>query len=127
MSCQDQCVVMDYYDVTNDFYRETTRRAAKPHRCCECGEAIAVGEIHEYVTGKSEGDFWQNRTCAACAEIRKAFCCGSWLFTELWESIRDQLFPQWNEMTAIDCLAKLTSDAAIAKMRAKYAEYSEGR
>lgn len=35
------------------------------------------------------------------------------------------MFPCWDEMVAIDCLARLTSQAAIDKMRARYAEYME--
>lgn len=126
MSCQDICVVTDY-DGSNEFYREATRRAAKVHHCCECAEAIAVGELHHYATGKSDGSFWTQRTCAACAEIRTTFCCDGWMFTMLWEDIREQLFSEWNDMLAIDCLARLTTDAAIAKMRAEYAEYREAR
>jgi hypothetical protein len=126
MSCNDACVYMDV-DGSSDFFREVNRRAAKPYRCFECTDVIAIGDVHQYVSGKYEGDLWSARTCAACAEIRKTFCCGPAMFGELWESIRDQLFPKWNEMTAIDCLAKLESPAAIAKMRAEYAEYQKDR
>ena len=126
MSCQDVCVDMDY-DGYSEFSRMVTRRAAKPYRCVECRRAISVGELHEYVTGKCEGSFYNERTCAECAEIREAFCCGGWVLGELWESIRDQLFHGWDEMKEIDCLAKLTTEAAIAKMRAEYAQYVEDR
>ncbi len=126
MSCQDICVVMDY-DGYNDFSRSKMRRAAKPHACCECYDVIRVGDSHEYVAGKSEGDFWDARTCAPCAEIRKAFVCDSWVISTLWEEIRDQMFPKWDAMTAIDCLAKLTTQAAIDKARAKYADYVEAQ
>ena len=122
MSCRDICVSMDY-DQTNDFYSERTRRAAKPHVCCECGEAIAVGQSYEVVTGKSDGDLWTQRTCLPCVEVHKAFCCGSCTFGDLWKSVREQMFPEWNELTAIDCLAELDTDAAIAKVRHAYAAY----
>lgn len=126
MSCQDVCVVMDY-DCVNDFSSEAIRRAAKPHKCCECGDAIAVGDSHHYCAGKTDGEFWYERTCAPCHEIRKTFCCDGYVLLTLWDEIRDQLFPKWNEMVAIDCLARLTTDAAIAKMRAAYAQYQEDR
>lgn len=102
-------------------------RARKQHECIECRAPIATGESYEYAKGRSDGFFWDSHTCVACIEIRRAFVCGNWLIGCLWEEIRDQLFPEWNEMTAIDCLAKLTTDATIAKMRAKYAEYEEDR
>ncbi len=125
MSCQDVCVDMDYDAGANEFYIERWRKAAKPHRCRECGREIVKGERHQVASGKSEGSVWSVRTCAECAEIREAFCCGAWIFGQLWEAIRDQVFADWDEMKAIDCLAKL-SDAAVAKMRAEYAEYVEG-
>lgn len=124
MGCQDACVSMDY-EGSSDFYRAETRKARKPHRCCECREVINVGEVHQYVAGKSDGEFWEDRTCAACHEIRRVFVCGAHVLETLWEEIGYQLFPEWNEITAIDCLARLTTQAAIDKMRAKYADYQE--
>lgn len=124
MSCKDVCI--DFYTdgFSSEFAREEMRKAAKPHKCDECGEIIAVGQLHHYATGKCEGDFWSSRTCAPCHEIRKAFTCGGWVIEQLWTEIDEQIFPSWkNELTQIDCLAKLTTDEAIAKMRARYAEY----
>lgn len=125
MTCNDVCVSMDWDYGGNDFYHEAMRRARKPYKCIECGDAIAVGDLYEHATGKYEGDIYTNRTCAPCAEIRKTFFCEGWIFGEVWEAIREQLFPRWNDVVAIDCLAKLTTHAAIAKMRAEYAEYAE--
>lgn len=125
MSCQDVCVWMEADGYSNEFYREETRRAAKPHRCCECQRVIEKGE--SYATGKTEGDFFEARTCAPCDEIRRVFCCEGWVFGELWEAIEDQLFSTWDAMKAIDCLAKLTTEAAVNHMRAKYADYCEAR
>ena len=122
MSCQDVCVAMEY-DGSNEFYREAVRRAAKPHWCCECGHAIAAGDRYHYASGKSDGDFFDAHTCLACAEVRQTFACGGWVFGELWESINDQVFSEWDDMKAIDCLARLKSDAAIEKMRSMHARY----
>lgn len=122
MSCQDICMVADY-DGSAEFYSAVTRRAAKEHRCEECRDVIAVGEQYEYVSAKWDGDFTTLKTCLACVEIRKAFYCGGELHGNLWEDIAEQMFPYWNEVTAIDCLAKLTTDAAIAKARARFAKW----
>lgn len=124
MSCQDVCLWSDY-DNGPDFYREATRKAGKRHRCCECREMIEVGESHHYASGKWDGDFGDFRTCAVCVEIRLTFACKGFVFEQLWEDIREQIFSEWNEMTQIDCLARLKTDAAIAKMRAKFVEYQE--
>lgn len=124
MSCQDVCIDC-YCDLSNEFYREAAPRAAKAHQCVECFATIAIGEVHQYATGKCDGDFWNARTCAPCAEIRTAFSCGGFVIGTLWEDARDQLFPQWNDIVAIDCLAKLKTDAAIGKMRAQYLAFCE--
>jgi hypothetical protein len=121
MNCADVCVEMDY-DGSNEFYNEATRTAAKPHQCCECHEVIPKGSQYEYVSGKSDGYFWTAKTCVLCAEIRIAFCCGSWQFGRLWESVGDSLFRWSNTMTVIDCPAKL-SEAADVKFRGKLAQY----
>ena len=122
MSCADVCLSHDWGGVT-DFYAERTVRAKKPHVCCECGRTIGLGEQHEYVSAKCEGEFFTERTCGECAEIRKAFVCGSWVLGELWESMRDQMFPEWRSKGAWDCLAKLTTVAAVAKCNAAYREW----
>lgn len=126
MSCKDVCLSGDY-DESADFYRERFRKAAKPHDCCECGRVIEKGERYRTVSGKWDGDFAQFDTCAECAEIQAAFGCNGYSLTTLWEDVRDEIFPRWDEMKAIDCLAKLTTEAAIAKMRAEYARFVEDR
>lgn len=125
MSCKDVCVYVGDYDGLNEFYSEAIRKARKPYKCCECGNPIAVGDQYERVSGKYDGEIFSERTCLPCVEIRKAFACGGWVCGELWESIRDQLFPSWDAMQAIDCLAKLTTDAAMAKMKVEYAKFRE--
>ena len=122
MSCADVCLSHDW-DGSNDFHSSRTVKARKTHRCCECGREIGVGESHEYVSAKSDGGFYTNRTCAECAEIREAFVCGTWIYGELWESIREEMFPVWRKKGAWDCLAKLTSEAAVAKCNAGYLEW----
>lgn len=125
MSCQDVCLAAYDYE-SPEFYAQSHPRAAKEHKCCECGDVIPKGARHLYARGKSDGMFWDYRVCAACDEIGRAFYCdGGQCFTALWDDICDQMFPRWNEMVAIDCLAKLTTDEAVAKMRAKYAQYRE--
>jgi len=122
MSCADVCLSHDY-DELPGFSRSVTRRARKAHKCCECGGVIPVGAEHEVCTGRWDGMFDTYRTCAACAEIRAAFVCGPWCLEMLWESMRQEMFPLWRTKGAWDCLAKLTSDAAVAKCNAEYREW----
>lgn len=122
MSCTDTCLYMGE-DESGEFYREASPRAAKRHQCCECGDVIAKGEQHHYATGKWDGEFQDFRTCAACHEIRSVFACDGWAFGGLWDSVVEQMFPGWDDMKAVDCLARLKIDDAITKMRAQHAKY----
>jgi len=81
------CIFSGYEGEANDFMSDEVRRARKPYRCCECGRNIAVGEKHEYARGASGGDFWAERTCLICSEIRKAFCCDGWIYGSLWDGM----------------------------------------
>lgn len=127
MSCEDTCISVGDDGSGPEFYREATRRAAKPHKCDECGDTITVGQSHQYVSGKWEGDFTVYRTCLPCVEIRKVFCCDGFCLSMLWEDMAEQVFDGWDEMKAVDCLARLKTQGAIDKMRAKYAEYQKRR
>lgn len=122
MSCQDVCMSADY-DGSSEFVTDAMRKARKAHKCDECGAAIAPGELYENISGKFDGDFFSQKTCVVCMEIGKTFYCGGRILGTLWEDLREQIFPEWNEVVAIDCLARLKTDAAIAKMRAAYAKY----
>jgi hypothetical protein len=57
-----------------DFIDIREVRAAKRHRCDECGEEIAMGQKHMRHAGKNEGVFMTYRMCMACAEITQAYC-----------------------------------------------------
>lgn len=76
------------------FYSTTRPRAGKEHRCCECGETIAKGTVHELCSGKWDGSFGSYRTCLSCVEIRDHFACSSgWYFTCVWEQLEANFFP----------------------------------
>lgn len=54
-------------------WSQTTRRAAKPHRCQCCGAAVAVGE--KYVVTKTlfDGEWSTEKMCRKCDGIQAAF------------------------------------------------------
>lgn len=127
MSCQDVCITQDFDPGHNAFYSETQVRAArKPHRCCECGGEIAVGQPYERANGMTDGWIWSNATCAPCQEIRKAFICSGWVFEQLWESIREELFPRFLSEGPFECLAKLETEPARALLLERFESWSRG-
>jgi hypothetical protein len=87
--------------------------------CCECGGAIEPGKKYEYAAGKTDGDFWNCKTCLVCAEIANAFYCqGRWYGGMLWEGM-DEI---WESFTT-GCLTKLKTAAAKAECIHRWREW----
>jgi hypothetical protein len=121
--CADLCLYTEY-DNGPDFHSTRTVKAAKPHQCTECRAPIERGEHHEVVAGKWDGEFITYRTCLACVEIRTTFSCGGWVYGSLWEDVEGQMFPLWgHDLLDVECLARVETPAAEAKLRARYAAW----
>jgi len=122
VSCAEVCIDHGYYE-TNEFYSEAIVRARKAHSCVECSGNIEPGDQCESASGKSDGDVWTYRTCASCLEIREAFVCGDHRFGDLWESIREEVFPLWNESGPFDCLGKVETREVRDRLMAAWREW----
>ncbi len=77
-----------------EWLRAKTVRAMKQHRCCECGDRINVGDVHEYVVGKWDKTISQFRTCERCSDLRQAYVDLDYCFHygTLWEDHIDELY-----------------------------------
>ena len=75
-----------------EFFEEAWPKARREHRCCECRQMIQKGEKYQACSGKFDGAFFCDKTCAACAEIRHAYSCGDSepCFGDLWSSFRER-------------------------------------
>lgn len=51
-------------------FRESVRRAAKPHRCSMCNASIRVGDLHHVSTNCYDGRVYDWRTCQPCRRDR---------------------------------------------------------
>lgn len=93
-----------------EFYEAKIVTAKKSHKCIECDIEIKPGQRYEVVSGFFDGEFFRQKTCLLCAELREAFCCdGSQIMqTMLWETITENLFPR---MTT-GCLQKIKTAEA---------------
>lgn len=60
------------YDSAPSFFSETWHNARKAHTCCECGQAINVGQDYQRVSGVWDGEFMTYKTCERCAGLREA-------------------------------------------------------
>ncbi len=90
MGC-DICIGGGDHDGYPEFFEEAWPKARKDHRCCECRKTIPKGEEYQACSGKFDGAFFYEKTCAACAEIRRTYSCGGDqpAFTGLWEAFED--------------------------------------
>lgn len=68
-------------------------RAAKDHRCSECGETIVRGSEYELVKGCWDGAWLTFRTCLSCVEIRNHFGCDGWVYGQVWGDLEENFFP----------------------------------
>lgn len=127
MSCADVCIDMGYDADDNEFFHCADRRARKEHLCCECRRPIRPGEAYECASGKSDGRVWTSKSCAQCADIRKALVCGSWEYGALWEHIHEGVFPVWLERGPWDCLALVESEAARRELSSSFEQWKEDR
>lgn len=93
MSC-DICIEPDLDGSSGFFYERRIRAARKVHRCAECSKEIAIGETYDVVGGHYEGHFWQEKICAICHEIAKAFYCGGVMYGNIWDEIQDVVIPE---------------------------------
>lgn len=84
-------------------------RAAKQHRCCECGDRIERGQKHELVKGMWDGSWNCYRTCLLCVEIREHFQCDGWIYEQLWEDLINNFFPGMR--IGGPCMAGLSPEA----------------
>lgn len=116
------CVGTGYDGGAGETLCEEIRKARKPHFCCECGDAIKVGDRYEYIFGKWEGDLLAYRTCLACMEIRNAFCCDGWIYTQLWEDFQYSF-----DALTTGCFENLETVAAKKKLMEKWNEWKFDR
>ncbi len=101
-------------DAPASAYTQKNHRAAKDHRCSECGEVIPKGTTYEHVKGLWDGSWSTYKTCLSCVEIRNHFACESgWLFGELWSQLEENFFP---DMKAGGPCMKGLSPAAKARL-----------
>lgn len=64
---------MCFYDLEPaEFFKRTTPKARKQHRCSERGCVIAKGETYESVRAKWDGEMTSLKVCANCQAIKAA-------------------------------------------------------
>lgn len=128
-----------------EFFHEQRRKAAKEHRCGECGRTIAPGEQYRYCVGKLD-DFCVMRQCLHCQEVARwlSVACNGYLFHAVQEDLFEHItghesylrtapltrLGRWmradwrdrnGDLRPVEAVREVT-DRAIAAYRRQYAE-----
>ena len=82
------CACIDDYDEPSVF-SEKIVVARKQHTCCECSCPIKQGSKYENIDGCWEGHWTNHKTCMVCRQIRSDFMQCGFIYTQLWEHLRD--------------------------------------
>lgn len=128
-------------------FREATRRAAKDHKCGECGRIIAKGEEHRYATGLTyDWDSWESyRQCLHCVAASQwlLVACSGYMFNAIEEDLAEHVVGEesylrsapltrlvrwmradWRDragnLRPVEAVREVTA-AAVAAYRAQYA------
>lgn len=82
------CIWVDV-DEAPSVFSETVRTARKPHKCEECRETIQPGSKYLYESGCWDGSWSSFSTCARCANVRRDYFKGGWLYGNCVEDFRE--------------------------------------
>ena len=77
----------DSADGVVELLTTTKRKARKTHKCVECSGDIMQGQYYEHSKYLWEGEWFEDKTCPACLEIRNEYFC-SWMSGCIWDELK---------------------------------------
>ena len=86
-------------------------KAAKPHKCYECGCEIKKGDKYQYWTVFCEGTIDNFKLCSDCNVIAKTFFRDGWMFGSVIDDLGDYLYGSWKTDLPSNCISKLPPGA----------------
>lgn len=109
MECS--CSVSSGYDGDSNAWGERQRKAAKQHKCYECGQTINKGENYWFHTVFREGSISNFKICLSCESLMNGFFQDGWMYGSVIEDLEEYLHENWKEDLPSSCISKLTKDA----------------
>ena len=109
MECS--CSVNSGYDDDCGSWGVQSRKAAKEHKCYECGSEISKGEFYLFHTVFKEGVIRNFKLCLDCDGITKAFFSYGWVFGSVIDDLKEYLYEKWQEDLPSSCISKLPTGA----------------
>jgi len=99
-----------FNDETRWSYQQI-KKAAKRHKCYECGTPIPAGSSYFCHTIFGGGIVEHFRYCHDCQSVVDKFFTNGWYFGNVWESLSGYLYDNWREDLPSSCICKLTPGA----------------
>lgn len=101
--------------ISNDFdepelFTEKMVKSRTNHVCSECGEKIHSGQQYERTKGRWECDWHLYKTCNTCLEIRNAFFCEGWFYSNILSDLQDMIYDSNGDISE-SCLSDLSPKA----------------
>lgn len=103
-----------------EFHNRQELKARKAYVCLECRVEIEPGQMYFRDTGKFDGEFYSEKTCAACADIAASFQSpeGGGAMGSLWEEMREQ----FRDLTTA-CFDQLETVEGKRKLREEWMKW----
>ena len=100
-------------DEGEGYWNSREMGAAKPHKCCECGEYINKGDMFIFGTYIEPGIRIDNSiTCMTCKDIEDSFFKNGHYVGQMLDNLFDYLWDSWGgHDLPSNCISKLTPAA----------------
>jgi hypothetical protein len=109
MNCS--CSVNTGYDDDSGRWLKRKARAAKPHKCYECGLSIHKGDQYVVHTVFFSGGIDNYKLCMTCDSLTEHFFSNGWIFGSVRDDLEDYLHYNWHSDIPSSCLSKLETKA----------------
>ena len=86
-------------------------KAAKNHRCYECGCEIKKGDRYRYHTVFGDGTAGNYKLCLACNAIAEIMFSNGFIFGQVIDDLQDYLRRSWRNDLPSNCISKLPAAA----------------
>lgn len=106
------CAVSHDYESEDTYWgvREINR-AAKDHKCYECGGVIPKGSPYFIHIIFGNGTANNYKYCKDCQSMVWQFFSNGWWFGQVWENLAEYLADNWRDDLPSSCICQLTPGA----------------
>jgi len=108
MNCS--CNVSNYDSYNETYWHSRKLKAAKVHKCCECGKEITKGDyfFFESILDPEEVCITNFKVCEDCSELCAVFFQDGWRYHSVLEDLQNYLENTWFDDLPSECISQLS-------------------